>query len=86
MKEKLEQNWLNTESKHEHWLLSKVNIEDKNLLKNLYLIGYNKIRKLDYNLNKKFLFKAFQRRFRQSLINGKSDQECLLISKNLLKS
>ena len=40
----------------------------------------------DCNLNKKFLVKAFQRRFRQSLINGKSDQECLLIAKNLLKS
>ena len=27
------------------------------------------------------IIKAFQRRFRQSLINGKSDQECLLLSK-----
>ena len=67
--------------------LKKLNIiEDKNFLKNLYSIGYSRIKKLDLNLNKKFLFKAFQRRFRQSLINGKSDQECLLISKNLLKS
>ena len=61
-------------------------IEDKKFLNNLYIIGYNRIKKIDHNLNKKFLFKAFQRRFRQSLINGKSDQECLLISKNLLKS
>ena len=36
--------------------------------------------------NRKYLILAFQRRFRQSLINGKSDQECYLISKNLLKS
>lgn len=60
-------------------------IEEKKLLKNLYSIGYNKIFKADHNLSKKYLFKAFQRRFRQDLINGKSDQECLLISKNLLK-
>ena len=46
----------------------------------------DKIQKLDLKLNKKFLFTAFQRRFRQSLINGKSDKECFLISKNLLKS
>ena len=55
-------------------------------LENLYIIGYNRIKKLNYNSNKKNLLKAFQRRFRQSLINGKSDKECLLISKNLLKS
>ena len=48
--------------------------------------GAGKIKKLDSDLNKKFLFKAFQRRFRQSLVNGKSDYECFLISKNLLKS
>ena len=29
---------------------------------------------------------AFQRRFRQELINGKIDKECLLISKKLAKS
>ena len=29
--------------------------------------------------------KAFQRRYRQELINGKIDQECLLISENLAK-
>jgi N-acetylmuramoyl-L-alanine amidase len=29
--------------------------------------------------------KAFQRRFRQELINGKIDKECLLISQNLAK-
>ena len=33
----------------------------------------------------KYVAKAFQRRFRQELINGKIDQECVLISKNLLK-
>ena len=31
------------------------------------------------------LAQAFQRRFRQDLINGKIDNECLLISENLVK-
>ena len=67
--------------------LKKLNkIEEKKFIKNLYFIGYKNIKKLNSNSNKKILVKAFQRRFRQSLINGKSDQECLLITKNLLKS
>ena len=36
--------------------------------------------------NKKSLIIAFQRRFRQDLINGKVDKECYLISKNLINS
>ena len=60
--------------------------EEQKFLKNLYNIGYRKIEKLNPLMNKRFLIKAFQRRFRQSLINGKSDQECFIISKNLLKS
>ena len=61
-------------------------IEEKQFLKNLYKVGYNKIKSTKSNNNSKILTKAFQRRFRQNLINGKSDRECLLISKNLLKS
>ena len=54
---------------------------------NLLKIGYSlkcpkKIKK-DKFLN--FLTRAFQRRFRQELINGKIDKECLIISKNLAK-
>ena len=60
--------------------------EDIIFLKNLYSLGYNKIKKLDNKSNKRFLFLAFQRRFRPSLVDGKSDMECLMISKNLLKS
>jgi N-acetylmuramoyl-L-alanine amidase len=67
--------------------LKKLNqVEEKIFLKNLNFIGYKKIKKLNHNLNKKFIVEAFQRRFRQSLINGKTDQECFLISKNLIKS
>ena len=32
------------------------------------------------------LAKTFQRRFRQELVDGKIDQECLLISKSLIKT
>ena len=59
--------------------------QELNFLKNLYKIGYNKIEKFKPNLNKKVLTIAFQRRFRQNLINGKSDLECFKISKSLLK-
>ena len=47
--------------------------------KNLSKIGY-------FIYNKKSLIIAFQRRFRQDLINGKVDKECYLISKNLINS
>jgi len=60
--------------------------EEKKFLKNLIKLGYNK-NLLSHSYNKKkTLIKAFQRRFRQSLINGIIDEECLLISENLTKS
>jgi len=46
-------------------------------------IGY--FTKVKSSLNKKMLVKSFQMRFRQDLINGKIDQECLFIAKNLSK-
>ena len=55
--------------------------DEKVFLSNLYKIGYPIIKNNNEKIN---LTKAFQRRFRQSLINGKIDQECLLISENLL--
>ena len=58
--------------------------EEKKYLKNLYDLGYTRVNKSNYNENKKVLTKAFQRRFRQSLINGLVDKECYLISKKLL--
>tara|TARA_B100000963_G_scaffold346490_1_gene351758 strand:+ start:172 stop:903 length:732 start_codon:yes stop_codon:yes gene_type:complete len=65
----------------------KVDKNDENkFLKNLYKIGYLRILPKDIHKNKKLLIKAFQRRFRQELINGVIDKECLLISKNLTKS
>jgi N-acetylmuramoyl-L-alanine amidase len=54
---------------------------------NLLKIGYSikKPRNIKKNKFLNFVIKAFQRRFRQELINGKIDQECLLISQNLAK-
>ena len=60
--------------------------EEGIFLKNLKKIGYPGISQKKHNIKKIFLIKAFQRRFRQMLINGIPDQECLIISKNLLKS
>ncbi len=60
----------------------KCNEKMKNLfLKNLFRIGYAKRGKKNGYIV--FVIKAFQRRFRPELINGKIDQECLLISQNL---
>ena len=64
---------------------SLTNIEQKKFLKNLHKIGYNDVKGLRFCKNKKCLTLAFQRRFRQSLVNGRIDKECLLISKNLLQ-
>ena len=62
------------------------NLNQKIFLNNLYKIGYAK--KIPRNVNKKqyniFITKAFQRRYRQKLVNGKIDKECLIISKNLV--
>jgi N-acetylmuramoyl-L-alanine amidase len=62
-------------------------IEKKLFFNNLFKIGYSK--KILKNINKdKYLrevTKAFQRRFRQELVDGKIDRECLLISTNLCK-
>ena len=60
--------------------------EKKEFINNLYKIGYCRIRKLNLSKNNQYLIQAFQRRFRQDLVDGKIDKECLLISKNLLKS
>ena len=74
------------ETKLKKLRLIKLSVKDENqFLKNLSKIGYSKWRSSNLKIEKRVLFKAFQRRFRQSLINGFSDQECLLISKNLLK-
>jgi len=60
--------------------------EEKIFFKNLHHIGYSRLGKNKSKNNKINLIKAFQRKFRQNLINGKIDQECLIISKSLIKA
>ncbi len=60
-------------------------VEESEFIKNLNKIGYFKISKKNNIIKKKFLISAFQRHFRQTVINGISDKECLLISRNLSK-
>jgi len=62
-------------------------IEKEFFFNNLIKIGYSKknLRGLDKNKYLRDVAKAFQRRFRQELVDGKIDRECLLISANLLK-
>ena len=68
----------------------KTSSKEKNLfLTNLFKIGYQKKFLYNSNFNRisfdQIISKAFQRRFRPEIVNGKIDQECLLISQNLLK-
>ena len=70
--------------------LVKINDLQKNLFyKNIYKIGYSKTiqKNLLYKKNKYLIeiTKAFQRRFRPEIVNGKIDKECLIISQNLVK-
>ena len=63
-------------------------IEENIFFSNLFKIGYSKKYLKGKNKIKylRELTKTFQRRFRQALVDGKIDQECLLISKNLIKT
>jgi len=63
-------------------------ISKKYFLNNLFKMGYSKTPSKKVNKEKYLIhvIKAFQRRYRQELINGKVDKECLLISENLLKN
>ena len=67
----------------------KINKIGENIFfRNLFKIGYSKKYPKDDSKYKylRKLAKTFQRRFRQELVDGKIDQECLIISKNLIKS
>jgi N-acetylmuramoyl-L-alanine amidase len=59
--------------------------EQKKFLNNIHKIGYPKNNMVKKTRYLKILSKAFQRRFRQELVNGIIDKECLKISENLLK-
>lgn len=63
-------------------------IEENIFFRNLFKIGYSKTFPKNIDRNKYFreLIKSFQRRFRQELVDGKIDQESLLINKSLIKA
>ena len=54
----------------------------RNFINNIFEIGYSKKSKKNNYL--RYVTKAFQRRYRPELINGKIDQESLFISQNLI--
>ena len=63
-----------------------INLKDNEIKKffnNLDKIGYSRARGNKKKLEQSSLIKAFQRKFRQDLVNGKVDKECYLISKSL---
>ncbi|MDC3349421.1 N-acetylmuramoyl-L-alanine amidase [Candidatus Pelagibacter ubique] len=63
-------------------------VEENIFFRNLFKIGYSKTFPKNIGRNKylRELIKSFQRRFRQELIDGKIDQESLLINKSLIKA
>ena len=63
-------------------------VEENIFFRNLFKIGYSKIFPKNIGRNKylRELIKSFQRRFRQELVDGKIDQESLLINKSLIKA
>lgn len=60
-----------------------INVNKKNMVKMIKKLGYSRVLTADH-LDKDFT-KAFQRRYRQQLINGIFDQECYLILNSLQK-
>ncbi len=61
-------------------------LDKSKFINNLYKIGYPKKNIFNKHKYLKLLITAFQRRFRQELVNGIIDQECLFISNNLIKT
>jgi N-acetylmuramoyl-L-alanine amidase len=62
-------------------------LDKKKFFLNLFKIGYSikNSKRIKKNKFLTLITIAFQRRFRQKLINGKIDKECLIISQNLAK-
>ena len=83
----IEDNDINIDDGDVILLAQKIISKSEDRFKNLSKIGYV-IKKTENSKNRKFnnyIVKAFQRRFRQELVTGKVDKECLIISNNLAK-
>ena len=79
---------LNKQDLHKNRKLKISKIEENIFFRNLFKIGYSKTFPKNIGRNKylRELIKSFQRRFRQELVDGKIDQESLLINKSLIKA
>ena len=79
---------LNKQDLKKNRKLKVIKTEENIFFNNLFKIGYSKKYPKDKGKSKysRELTKTFQRRFRQELVDGKIDQECLLISKSLIKT
>ena len=89
--------WKNL-SKHQIGCWHKINekylikIRNKSILKSEEIKFFNYLNKIGYYVKSKYssknlmLIKNFQRHFRQELVNGKIDKECLLIAENISKN
>ncbi len=88
--EKLSKNKIGIWHSLDNKLLKKYRLKNVNDLEKKSFLSC--LKKIGYCLKKKkfisilSVVKAFQRRFRPNLINGKIDLECLKIAKNLVKS
>jgi len=79
--------WYNSDKNknNESYNLNKANLR-KFFFRNLYKIGYRYFNKKKTSRSDSKVVKAFQRRFRQSKVNGLIDKECLQISSKLAYS
>ena len=79
--------WYNSDKNknNEFYNLNKANLRNF-FFRNLYKIGYRKKNKKRTSRSDSKVVKAFQRRFRQSKVNGLVDKECLQISSKLAYS
>ena len=59
--------------------------KEKKFIQNLFKIGYRKYSDIKNSKKLKIYTKVFQRRFRQELVDGIADEECLTISENIAK-
>jgi N-acetylmuramoyl-L-alanine amidase len=79
--------WYNSDKNknNEFYNLNKANLRNF-FFRNLYKIGYRYFNKKRTSRSDSKVVKAFQRRFRQSKVNGLVDKECLQISSKLAYS
>ena len=69
----------------DYWVNIQQEARNRNLVIKTMILARGSQTKLKNDQFLNLMTYAFQRRFRQELINGKIDHECLIISQNLVK-